>query len=163
MSESVLVSTRSKAIRVSSLGVSCDDKEIPTLIDGAPPQGWWIVGECTFAGSFASDEPETPTTGSFAGMAAVAVSDEKFVGIMSPSGSGPALWWAWPLSASTVEVHGSQGIVKKRPGKLAVHRAGGVDADGDSVVLHIVGRLYPSMGSVQSKQEASLLNALGGQ
>jgi hypothetical protein len=163
---SVLVDARG-ARQVPALDMKCDAKEIPDFLDRSKPDGWWLIERCTFAGSVTPAGNGTslgePIDGTVAGTAAVAIGGGRLVGIISPqSAGGQPLWWAWPLSDVKVESGGAQGLFKKRPTSIQVHRAGGVDQDGDSLVFGGVARLYRSSGSLQTGQEASLLKALGG-
>jgi hypothetical protein len=167
MDGTALMDARNAARQLQALEMKCDGKEIPEALDGAKPIGWWIASECTFGGEVASGR-ETGTLGQkkdivMKGPAALAVFEERVIGILSPdSGAEPALWWSWPLTSTAVEGHGTQGAFKKRPSKLRLDRGGGAEGDGDSIVLGGVARLYRSSGRYQTGQEGSLLKALGG-
>jgi hypothetical protein len=169
MDGTALVDARSAARQLQALEMKCDGKEIPEALDGEKPTGWWIASECTFAGA-AAPAGETGTLEPKKGIvlkgpAAMAVFDDRVIGILSPgSGAESALWWSWPLAGTGVEGHGTQGMFKKRPSKLRIDHNGRADGDGDgdSIVLGGVARLFRSSGRYQSGQESSLLKALGG-
>jgi hypothetical protein len=166
MTETVLVNTRGAAVSMPSLAMRCDPKEIPEAADGTKPTGWWLVDDCTFGGQIQSaaddgtvSESETVVVKS---MAAVAVFDERVIGIARPaSQESAALWWSWSLTSTTVSGVGVQGLFKKRPSAIRLDRNGGVDDnDGDTIVLKHIARLYRNNGSFQAGQEGSLLEAL---
>jgi hypothetical protein len=97
------------------------------------------------------------------GQAAIAIGDGRVIGIMSPmSQAAAALWWSWPLSATAVTAVGTQGVFKRRPAAIRLDRNGGVDSNGDTLVLKIVSKLDREARQFQSAHEASLLEALHG-
>lgn len=167
MDETALVEARDSVRQLQALAMKCDGKEIPEALDGTKPTGWWIASECTFAGA-AAPAGETGTPGPkkdivLKGPAAMAVFEDRVIGILGPrSEAEPALWWSWRLASTGVEGHGTQGMFKKRPSKLRIDHDGGADGDGDSIVLGGVAQLFRSSGRYQSGQESSLLKALGG-
>jgi hypothetical protein len=145
----------------------CDGKDIPEAVSGVKPDGWWLIGECIFGGT-AAPGGESGTLGApgdavVRGTAVLAVGEGRVIGIVSPNDvAEPALWWAWPLAEISVETVGTQGLIKKRPAGIKVHRGGGVEGDGDSLAFKDVSRLFRSGGGrYQTGQEQSLLAALG--
>ena len=165
MDGTVLVDARGAARKVGSLGMKCDGKEIPEPLDDSEPVGWWLAGDCTFAGLLLpggeTDTLGDPTEGTMKGQAALAIGDGRVIGIMSPmSQAAAALWWSWPLLATEVSAVGTLGVFKKRPRVIRLDRNGGIDSDGDTLVLKIVSKLYRTAGRFQSGQEASLFEAL---
>jgi hypothetical protein len=167
MDGNVLVDARNGARQVASLAMKCDSKEIPLAASGAKPEGWWLVEGCMFAGSATPGGEkgtlDKPVLARIEGTAALAVVEERLIGIVSPNSAGePALWWSWPLSTIKVETVGTQGLFKKRPASIRLDRDGGVDADSDTLALKGVVRLFRNSGRAQPGQEESLLKALRG-
>jgi hypothetical protein len=163
----VLVDARGGARELSHLEMKCDRKEIPEFLSLIKPEGWWIAADVTFGGTLQTggetNDLGESKSGSMKGSAALAVGEGRVIGIMSPSSPAePAIWWSWPLSELRTEAVGSQGLLKKRPTAIVLNRNGGVDGDGDSLVLKGVGRLYRNSNNVSQGQEASLLKVLQG-
>jgi hypothetical protein len=165
MDGTVLVDARRTAHKLVSLDMKCDGKDIPEPLDGSEPIGWWLAGDCTFGGSLSpvgeTDTLGDPVEGTMKGQAAIAIGDGRVIGIMSPaSQTAAALWWAWPLSSTKITAVGTQGLFKKRPTAIRLDRNGGADAEGDTLILKVVTKLYRKSGKFQSAQEASLFEAL---
>jgi hypothetical protein len=169
MDGTVLVEARNGARQVASLGMKCgskgSSKEIPQTLSDTELEGWWLVEKCMFGGSAVrggeTKKPSEPVEVLIKGTAALAVGEGRIIGILDPmSTDEPELWWSWPLSTIKVETEGSRGLLKKRPAAIRLDRGGGADADGDSLVLIGVNRLFPNSGRAQPWQEKSLLEAL---
>jgi hypothetical protein len=163
----VLVDARGGAREIALLGMRCDEREIPAALSGTEPVGEWLIFRCMFAGSAMSGgERETlgeAVEGTVEGTAALAVVEDRVIGIVSPdSASAPALWWSWSLASTTVEAHGTRGLFKKRPEKITLDRDGGLDGGGDTLLFEEVARNWGRKTGFQTGQEQSLLEALGG-
>ena len=50
MNGTILLDARG-ARQIAGLSMKCDGKEIPDALNGAKPDGWWLVSKCTFAGT----------------------------------------------------------------------------------------------------------------
>ena len=87
---------------------------------------------------------------------------------MSPDDRGAAaLWWSWSLASVKVETCGSQGLFKKRPEAIALHRNGGFQekkTGGDTIMLRNVAKVWASRGTSQAMfqtgREAEFVQAL---
>lgn len=155
-----LVNTRRKPLEVGSLGVKSDDREIPILVDGIKPRSWWLIGSVKFTGPVheSTSEQHEPNAVSVSGTAAIALTDDVLVGILSPgdeSSTEPSIWWRWPINAVDVDAHGSQGLFVKRPTSVVVR------FEGQEISCEAVSRLYMASGSHKPKQESAFAKAIG--
>jgi hypothetical protein len=155
----LLVYKRRRHGQISPLGMQCDSKEIPSPLDDDKPVGWWLAEVSSFSGKAASKVDDGQLTKlqetRCAGTAALAVTSERMLGILSPSEvSTPAVWWSWSLPSIEVETDGELGLFKKRPRVLVL------TCESRTVELASVSRLYRNSGRYQTGQENSLLSAL---
>jgi hypothetical protein len=164
LNESLLVNSRGRSLEIAELAMRCDSKEIPSDISGLVPTGSWIAMQATFGGSASKLNLEgtaiAPEDIVAKGTVAMAVFDDRVIGILSPEASSePSLWFAWTLAPLEVTTVGTQGAFKKRPGKVRIDQGGGVDVDGNTLVLGSVSLIRAS-GQAQSGQEQSLFDSL---
>lgn len=150
------VRTRRKPLEVASLGVKSNDREIPILVDEAKPQSSWLIGTCEFSGAVVSstDDGSQAVAATASGTAAIAFTGDSFVGILSPGGDEPTIWWRWPIGSLAVVGSGSIGIVRKRPASISIR------AEDNEIVCQVISRLYFASGSHKSGQEAAFLRSL---
>src|SRR5665213_3086596 len=117
MDDAVLIKARCAVLKLDVLDMKCDAKEIPESLSGAKTDGWWLAGVCEFDGKVATVRGQgkfnNPVDMSFDGQAAIAITEGRVLGIMSPgSETEPALWWAWPISSQQIGSDGAQGLFK---------------------------------------------------
>jgi len=172
----VLVGKRNIQLHDDSLDMRCDAKEIPdplkpaasylgkerlTLRDvvGAKSnQTRWIaagsfVGKARTADSASIEEVST-APGQPVAMAVVET-EQRLLGILAQKDlAAPAIWWAWPLSALSVDTDGVQGMVRKRPRQISI------TAFGARVDLIEVSSVRNDKSSFTMGQEAAFLKAL---
>ena len=58
--------------------------------------------------------------------------------------------------------HEGKGMLKKRPGKIQVDRGGGVDGEGDTLLLSTISEMIFATKSFTSYQEEAFVAALDG-
>lgn len=156
----LLVLERRSAVFEPSLGMRCDQHEVPMpLHDGGGVAGWWIAGKAQFFGSAAGAIEDgqliEPETVGIEGTAAVVIAAKRVFGIISPDDyTRPALWWSWALPSLKVSTEGRQGVFPKRPRIVVIERGSAV------VDLLTVSRLNRDSGRHRPGQEHRLAAAL---
>jgi hypothetical protein len=146
-----LITERRMARTDTELGISSDDKEIPTPSDGSKPVGWWLSEQSCLQAS--ADGAQGVFT--CEGTTALAVTGERVLGIVSPNDeTTPAVWFSWSLPALKVQTAGEKGFLKKRPTSITL------TFDGAIIELSALSRLWRNSGRYQTGQEGSLLKAL---
>jgi hypothetical protein len=142
--------------------MKCDMREIPEPLDDSKPVGWWLAGKCSFEGTvyLAIDHDDANATGrpiKSSSSAAMVVMSDRVLGIIKPdSRHDPAVWFAAPISEVQIDTAGTLGTFKKRPAKIQLK------SDEWSVNFGEIALYYRHANRMQTGQEASFVNALGG-
>jgi len=111
----LLIGTRDKSLEVRELGMRCDSREIPDLVeDSAAECRHWIavtefVGAATFAGT--TDEQQVDD----ANLAALVLGRHRLGGILKAEEGLAALWFAAPTSIIAASVLATGGLIRKKP------------------------------------------------
>ncbi len=156
MATAMVVDSKGVPQQVEALRMRSDNRDIPTAVGDEAEVGAWIIGVCSFDGTVQRGDDEEQVTAS--APAAIAVAGARVIGILSPNGkSDPAIWWSTDIADAKVTSAGSQGMFKKRPSSVLLATSEW------TVNFSEVAQLFRKSHRMQSGQEASLLEALGGQ
>jgi hypothetical protein len=69
-------------------------------------------------------------------------------------------WLSWSIPRLAIEGMGSQGTFRKRPKLIKIDRDGGVDGDGQTLLLQLIAKVMSSGRRAQDGQETALLESL---
>jgi hypothetical protein len=161
----LLVATRSRSLIVEQLEMKCDAREIPSPLGVSQgPADIWIIGHAIFGGASNIENDPTPDEQKYAkvqGLAALSICGVRLLGIVAPNApTQHSAWLSWSIPSLAIAAMGSQGTFKQRPKVIKIDRNGGVDGEGQTLLLQHVMKTLPSSRRAQEGQEAALFARL---
>jgi hypothetical protein len=159
MTTAVIVQNRSATRRLEALGMTGDEREVPSPLPPDSSVTYWfgsgnITGTADLLGEAESLKPGYEV--GVIGHIALALSDKRLLGIVSSTeATGPAVWLAVNLEDLAITSSGTVGVFKKRPDRIEIRCS-----DWELRIGYVKSGDHAS-GPRKNGQELAFLSALG--